>query len=392
MATSNYPVPTAVSRYQRNGLIVGAIGLVLTAVGLFVSPEQFFHSYLLGYLFFISLALGSLGLLLLQYLTGGAWGVLTRRIFEAATKSLPIAAILFIPIVLGMSHIFPWLNVMKDEPHVAAKSGWLNTPFFLIRAVVYFIFWIGASALLNRFGRLQEEDGDPRWSRKLENFSGGGFLLFILVLTFMSVDWMMSLAPEWYSTMYAFIIAVAQGINALTFAIIVLILLSRVEPFATVVKPVHLHDLGKLLFAFNFLWGYLCFCQYLITYSGNLPEETVWYFDRTRGGWEIIAYLVIFAHFILPFILLLSRDLKRNGRTLLIVAGLLFVMRIIDLYWYVEPNWHRSQFFISWMDVTAIVGFLGLFVFLWAMQYKKRAMLPINEPELAVALHPKGAH
>jgi hypothetical protein len=373
-------------------LIVGAIGLIATLVGLFVAPEQFFHSYLLGYLLFIGLALGSLGLLLLQYLTGGAWGVLTRRIFEAATKSLPIAAILFIPILLGMSHIFPWMNVMKDEPHVAAKSGWLNVPFFIIRAAIYFLFWIVASTVLNRFARRQEEDGDPRWSRKLENFSGGGFLLFFLVVTFMSVDWMMSLAPEWYSTMYAFIVAVGQGINALTFAIIAVILLSKVEPFASVVKPVHLHDLGKLLFAFNFLWGYLCFCQYLITYSGNLPEETVWYFDRTRGGWEIVAYLVIFAHFILPFILLLSRDLKRNGRTLLTVASLLFVMRIIDLYWYVEPNWHRSQFFISWMDVTAIAGFLGLFVFLWAMQYKKRAMLPINEPELALALHPKGAH
>jgi hypothetical protein len=392
LATSNYPVPAVVSRYQRNGLIVGAVGLALTLVGLFVSPTQFFHSYMLGYLFFIGLALGSLGLLLLQYLTGGAWGVLTRRIFEAATRSLPVAALLFIPIILGMSQIFPWMTDMKNEAHVVAKSGYLNVPFFIGRAIFYFIFWIFTAAMVNRYARLQEQDGDVRWSRKLENFSGGGFFFFFLVATFMSVDWMMSLAPEWYSTMYAFIIVVAQGINAMTFAIIVVILLAKVEPFASVVKPVHLHDLGKLLFAFNFLWGYLCFCQYLITYSGNLPEETVWYFDRTRGGWEIIAYLVIFAHFILPFVLLLSRDLKRNGRTLIIVASLLFLMRIIDLYWYVEPNWHRSEFFVSWMDVTAIAGFLGLFVFLWAMQYKKRAMLPINEPELAIALHPKGAH
>ena len=392
MATLNYPVPAVVSRYQRNGLIAGVVGLALTVVGLFVSPTQFFHSYLLGYLFFISLGLGSLGLLLLQYLTGGAWGVVTRRIFEANVRSLPIAAILFIPILLGMNQIFPWLSSMKSEAHVVAKAGYLNPTFFIIRAVIYFVFWIFCAAILNNYAKKQEADGNPRWSRKLENFSGGGLLFFFLSVTFMSVDWMMSLAPEWYSTMYAFIIAVAQGINALTFAIIIIILLSKIEPFASVIKPVHLHDLGKLLFAFNFLWGYLCFCQYLITYSGNLPEDTVWYFDRTRGGWDIVAYLVIFAHFILPFILLLSRDLKRNGKTLLIVASLLFVMRIIDLYWYVEPNWHRADFFVSWMDVTAVLGFLGLFVFLWAMQYKKRAMLPVNEPEFELALHPKGAH
>lgn len=392
MATSNYPVPAAVSRYQRNGLIAGVLGLALTVVGLFVSPTQFFHSYLLGYLLFVSLALGSLGLLLLQYLTGGAWGVLTRPIFEANTKALPIAAVLFIPIILGMNQIFPWLGVMKNEAHVVAKAGYLSPTFFIVRAVIYLVFWVFLAAILNNYSRKQELDGNPRWSRKLENFSGGGLLFFVLSITFMSVDWMMSLAPEWYSTMYAFIVVVAQGLNALTFAVILVILLAKVQPFSDVVKPVHLHDLGKLIFALNFLWGYLCFCQYLITYSGNLPEETVWYFDRARGGWEIIAYLVIFAHFILPFILLLSRDLKRNGKTLIIVASLLFVMRIVDLYWFIEPNWHRSSFFISWMDVTAVVGFLGLFVFLWGMQYKKRPMLPLGEPELAFALHPKGAH
>src|ERR1035438_7899914 len=202
----------------------------------------------------------------------------------------------------------------------------------------------------------------------------------------------MSLTPEWYSTIFGFIMIVGQVIMAMTFTILIICLLMREEPMASIIKPIHLHDLGKLLFAFNFLWGYLCFAQWIIIYAGNLPEEIVWYHHRIHGGWQWIAYLVLFVHFIIPFAILLSRDLKRNGRRIFVMAAWLFVMRVVDLYWLIEPNWHREVFFFSWVDVVAPIGFFGLFVYLFVWQYKKRAMLPEGEPELQLALHPKGAH
>ncbi len=211
-------------------------------------------------------------------------------------------------------------------------------------------------------------------------------------MTLASIDWLMSLTPEWNSTIYGFITIVGQGIMALAFAIIVIGAFSKEEPMLSVLKPVHLHDLGKLLFAFTFLWGYLCFSQLIIIYSGNLPEEIVWYHMRIRGGWEVVAYIVIFIHFVVPFALLLSRDVKRAMKTLMPMAALLFVMRIVDLYWFIEPNWHREIFFFSWADVAAPLGFAGLFVFLFVREYKKRGMLPLGEPELELTLHPKGAH
>ena len=376
-------------------MIAAVIGLALTLASIvLVSPTQFYHSYLLGFMVFFGLCMGSLGLLLLQYVSGGAWGVVARRIFEAGSRLLPFAALLFIPIILGVHDIYRWTdpNEVKASAIIADKVGWLNIPFWTIRAAIYFIYWIIIATVVNKYSLNLDNQPGWKWSRKIENFSGGALLFFFITLTLAAVDWMMSLAPEWYSTVYALFIAVGQAITVMAFTIIVLVTLSRDEPMKSVLKPSHIHDLGKLLFAFNFLWGYLEFSQWLITYSGNLPEEIIWYHHRIRGGWQYVAYGVVVLHFLLPFAILLSRDLKRNGRRLIFVAGWLIVMRIVDLYWLIEPNWHREEFFFSWVDVTAPVGFVGLFVYLFVWQYKKRAVIPTGEPELQHALHPKGAH
>jgi hypothetical protein len=246
--------------------------------------------------------------------------------------------------------------------------------------------------VLNKYALNLDANPGFRWSRKIENFSGGGLLFFFFATSLAIVDWLMSLTPEWYSTIYAFIMIVGQGILMMSFTIVVLVVLSREEPMASILKPSHLHDLGKLLFAFNFLWGYLSFSQWIITYSGNLPEEIIWYHHRIHGGWQWVAYVVIFLHFMIPFAILLSRDLKRHGNRLIIMAGWLFIMRIVELYWQIVPAWHREVFFVSWVDVVAPIGFVGLFVYLFVWQYKKRAVLPAGEPDLALALHPKGAH
>ncbi|HET6400356.1 MAG TPA: hypothetical protein VFH95_03070 [Candidatus Kapabacteria bacterium] len=395
MTTNNYPVPASIDRYGRNGLFAAVIGFLALIISIFaISSTQFFHSYFLGYMVFVGLCAGSLGLLMLQYVSGGAWGVITRRIYEAASRIFPIAAVLFIPIFFGMKDMYSWTNpvIVKASESISQKTAWLNSPFWIIRTVLYFAFWITVSIVLNRYSKNLDESPGFKWSRKLENFSGGGFLFHFVIMTFAALDWIMSLLPEWYSTIYGFIIIVGQGILALTFAIIILSLLSKEEPLVSILKPVHLHDLGKLLFALNFLWGYLCFSQLIITYAGNLPEEILWYHQRIRGGWVVVAYMVIFIHFILPFALLLSRDLKRSMKTLMPVAILLFVMRIVDLYWLIEPNWHREEFFFSWADIAAPLGFAGLFLFLFVREYKKRNMLPLGEPELELTLHPKGVH
>jgi len=376
-------------------MIAAIIGFVLTLASIvLVSPQQFFHSYLLGFFVFFGLCMGSLGLLLLQYLSGGAWGVVARRVFEAGSRVLPFAALLFIPIVLGMHDIYRWTdpNELKMSPIIADKAGYLNSTFWTLRAVIYFAYWIVISMVLNKYAQNLDAQPGFKWSRKLENFSGGALLFFFITITLAIVDWLMSLTPEWSSTIFGFIIIVGQAILAMAFAIIVLVTLSRDEPMASVIKPVHLHDLGKLLFAFNFLWGYLMFSQWIIIYSGNLPEEIIWYHHRIRGGWQYVAYLVIFVHFLIPFAILLSRDLKRNGKRLIFMAGWLIVMRVVDLYWLLEPSWHREVFFVSWVDVVAPIGFIGLYVYLFVWQFKKRAMLPAGEPDLHMALHPKGAH
>ena len=376
-------------------MIAAVIGLALTLASIvLVSPTQFYHSYLLGFFVFFGLCMGSLGLLLLQYLSGGAWGVIARRVFEAGTRLLPFAAVLFIPVLLGATHIYRWTDPaeLKASAVIADKAPWLNLSFWMIRAVIYFAYWILIATILNKYSLNLDNQPGFKWSRKIENFSGGAFLFYFITLTLAVIDWWMSLAPEWYSTIYPLIIAVGQAIMTMAFTIIVLVTLSRDEPMKSVLKPSHIHDLGKLLFAFNFLWGYLMFSQWLITYSGNLPEEIVWYHHRIRGGWQYVAYFVIILHFLLPFAILLSRDLKRNGRRLILVAGFLMMMRVVDLYWLLEPNWHREEFFVSWVDVTAPIGFAGLFMYLFVWQYKKRAMIPTGEPDLATALHPKGAH
>lgn len=395
MTTNNYTAPASLDRFGRNGLIAAVIGIVLLLASIaLVSPTQFFHSYLLGYAIFIGLTMGSLGLLMLQYLSGGAWGVVTRRVFEAGSRLVPIAAILFIPIIFGAKEIYSWLdpNVLKTNELVAGKSGYLNLPFWIARSIIFFVFAIIVSMVLNKYAKNLDENPGFKWYRKLDNFSGGGLLFLFVIGSFAITDWFMSLTPEWYSTIYCFIILVGWGITAMSFTIMVVAAMTPEEPMASIIKPIHLHDLGKLLFAFNFLWGYLCFSQWIITFSGNLPDEILWYHERIRGGWVYVAYLVIFVHFMIPFAILLSRDLKRNPKRLAFMAGWMFLMRIVDMYWLIEPNWHREIFYFSWADLAAPLGFAGLFLWLWVMQYKKRAVLPIGEPELELALHPKGAH
>jgi hypothetical protein len=393
MSDPTYSAPLEIEARRRPALLAGIVGLVVCALGFAFDREQFFRSYLVGYMFWLGVALGSMALAMVHHMSGGAWGMVVRRIFEASSRTLPLLAVLFLPIVLGMHELYPWTRAAHlAEDHVLQqKALYLNVPFFLIRALLYFAVWIALAAMLNRWSREQDE-GDPAATRKMQLMSGGGLVAYGLTITFASVDWVMSLNPHWYSTIFGFIFMGGQALAALAFTIAVAVLLSRRPPMNGVYNAGHFHDLGKLLLAFVMLWAYFAFSQYLIIYSGNLVEEIPYFTTRTMGGWQYVALLIIVFHFALPFALLLSRDLKRNATRLVTVAVGILVMRVVDLFFMVAPEFATAGFRLHWLDVAAPLAVGGIWLWLFLTQLSQRPLLPIRDPQLAEALESAGGH
>lgn len=403
----SYAAPEALIARRSTALIAGVVGLVVCAIGLFVSPDHFFRAYLVAYLFWLGIALGSLALMMVHHQSGGAWGLVIRRIFEAATRTLPGLLVLFVPLVFGMGHLYPWTHAdhVQHDPILQHKALYLNTPFFLARTAFYFASWIGLALILNRWSKLQDE-GNEIATRRMQVLSGPGIVLYGLTITFASVDWVMSINPHWYSTMFGFLFIGGQGLAALAFAIIVATALWRSGPFHEVFNAGHFHDLGKLMLAFVMLWAYFNFSQYLIIYSGNLVEEIPYYIARTTHGWQYVALLLVVFHFAAPFALLLSRDLKRSATRLVWVAVAILVMRVVDILFLVSPEFaasgqnlhlagpeeHGTRFFIHWLDLAAPIGIGGVWVWLFLTQLAQRPLLPIGDPQLAPALESAGGH
>ena len=379
-----YPAPPEVGRWQQRALIVGVIFTLLFAVGAFVDRTQFFHSYLVAYLFWTGIALGSLAILLLQHLTGGGWGLVIRRVLEAATRTLPLMAFLFLPIILGAYQLYPWTHheTITKTPALEQKTHlYLNLRFFSGRAVLYFAIWLLLAYLLNKWSLEQDRTADRRFAKNMRMLSGPGLLLLVLTVTFASVDWAMSLDPEWFSTIYGLLFVIAWALSALAFSIAMMSFLINREPMSHIVRPNHFQDLGKLMLAFVMLWAYFAFSQFLIIWYGNLPEEIRWYLPRLRGGWGVIAVGVLFFHFAFPFLLLLSSSLKRNARKLMMLAGLILVMRFIDLFWMIAPEFPPEGFHVSWMDLVAPIAMGGLWFAVFAWQLSKRPLIPANDPQ-----------
>lgn len=387
MSTSSTSfTPPNLSRLQRVALIVGAIFLVILIVGGVFDHEQFHRAYLLGFTFWAGITLGSLALLMLQHLTGGGWGFVIRRILEASTRTLPLIAVLFVPILLGVHALYPWTHQEELEKHpvIQAKTAYLNVPFFSIRAVIYFAIWLALAFLLNRWSLEQDRTADQRFSKQMRVWSGPGMVLLIFTVTFASVDWYMSLEPEFTSTIYGFIYVASWTLSALAFVIAVVASLSKQEPLKSIVAPLHFHDLGKLLLALVMLWAYFAFSQYLIIWSGNLPEEIGWYLHRTRGTWGAIALTIVTLHFAAPFLFLLSRGLKRDPRKLVIVALLILVMRYVDFMWMLVPAFNAHSHFGFWeilMSIVAPVALGGFWLAMFMWQLGKRSLIPINDPQ-----------
>ena len=383
---------------SKRALVVGIAGLALSAIWAIFNAEQFFRSYLLAYVFWIGIVLGCLAILMVQHMSGGAWGLVIRRVLEAATRTFLPMALLFIPIAVGLKSIYIWAN-----PEAAAgnevltrllehKEPYLNIPFFLARVVFYFVVWITVTYFLNKWSLDQDRTGDRRITRKMQVLSGPGLVLYGLTVTFASIDWVMSLEPEWFSTIFGILFMGGQGVSAMAFIIAVLVLLKNRKPFSEIIAPRHFHDLGKLLLAFIMLWAYFNFSQFLIIWSGNLPEEIPWYLRRLQGPFKWIGLILVIFHFALPFLMLLSRNLKRDGRRLAVLAIAVIIFRLVDIYWLIAPEFHHGQFHLHLLDILAPIGLGGVWLWLFFQQLKKRPLLPVGDPELEGAIGPGEGH
>ena len=379
---------TQLSRVQKPSLIIGGPALVVAVIGGVFNLNQFWQSYLLAFTFWLHLGLGCLGLLMLHHLVGGRWSYVIQRLLETGALTLPLMAILFIPLIFGMSSLYPW----TDSEHVAHsellthKSSYLNTPFFLGRAILYWLVWVGLAYLLNRWSLAQDQTDDPalavRLASRMRRLSAIGIILFMLTATFAAYDWLMSLEPEWFSSIYGLLFMAGQGIAAFAVAIIGLRYLTT-HPTAANIPWIAwtkiFNDLGNFLLGFVMIWAYFAFSQYLIIWSANLPEETVWYAHRSQGGWQWIGVLLIGCHFALPFLILLSRRAKRHIPLLIFLAGLILCMRLIDLFWLIVPAFYPTGLHLHWLDLALLIGIGGIWLSYYLRQLAGKSLLPRHD-------------
>jgi len=376
-------------RLERRALAVGVVALVVAAVGGAFSPAAFFRAWLVSWLFWLSIPLGALAIVMLHYLSGGSWGIVIRRISESTAATLPLLALLFVPVAIGMGAIYEWAHpaTAAADPALQVKHAYLNVPFFLARAVLYFVAWIAVSRVLVRWSEQRDVVADPD-PRRFRLFAGPGLVVYGITVTFASIDWAMSIEPHWSSTVYPLMFGVGQVLAGFAFTITVAVLLRDREPFGRLVNAPNLVDLGNLMLTFVLLWAYLSFSQLLLIYAGNIREEVTWYLARERPGWLTVAFALIGIHFFLPFALLLQRAVKRNPVTLGAVAALVLVMRLVDDYWLVLPGIRGAEGF-HWLYVVTPLAVGGLWLAAFTRRLRGIALVPANEPlvEQAMAAH-----
>jgi hypothetical protein len=415
--------PAFVSAWKSRALIVGVISMCVALVLIFLANAQdhlgfdhFYRAFALGTVVTWGLCVGGLALLMVQYCSGGKWGLLLRRPLEAMSRTLPLIIVYFLALSTGMKRLYLWAKYTSDSDTAAAlnqnliseiqkhcldfKRPMLNPAAFFSVSLLCFAIWGFYAWRLNAWGLKRDSQGPettPYWIKKLENFSGPGIVVYALTMTAAAIYWVMSMDPTWYSSVYGLLFLVGQGYATLAFSIIVAVSLSKAEPFKTLLRQTEQHDLGKLTFAFVMLNIYLAFGQFLIIWSGNLPDEINWYLDRIRGGWGVIITLDFIFHWLIPFTMLLSRDLKRNKKRIVRVCQWMIFARAFDMFWLIEPNFPDAarNLHFSWGILEYIAVPVALFSFWFAYfctQLKKRPLVQVNDPHLAEILEPEHVH
>lgn len=375
-----------------------AIGLVLAVVGLGGSlalglaseaaRPQLWHSWLVGALFALSVALGGLFFVLVQHATQAGWSVVVRRIAENAMATLPFLGLLFVPLLFGMGDLFHWSHAeaVKLDPLLLHKQPYLNVRFFVIRTVAYFVIWSALALWFGRLSRLQDVTGDHELTRRMRRASPVALLLFALSVTFFAFDWLMSLSPDWYSTIFGLYFFAGSAMAFFAFLALVVIAARRTGLLAGVVSAEHQHDIAKLLFTFVAFWAYMAFSQYLLIWYANLPEETVFFAHRNVHSWSLATAGLALGHFVVPFFFLLPRTVKRSPTALAVAAAWLLAMHLLDLYWLVMPNLHPAGVAPSLLDATALIGSCGLFMAAFGRALKRQALVPLRDPRLPESL------
>lgn len=398
-----YYAPAIVNKWRTLALGVGGIALIIWAVGCYFNTEQALRSWLVGFIFWGGIGLGSLGVLMLQYLTGGAWGVVIRRTVEAGSRTLPLIVLLFIPLAIGVyTHkVYEFTHLPADDPVMQHRGVFMAPWFWIVRSVIYFALWYAMVHLLNKWSAAQDKTEDLAASERLldraSRFSGPTMVIYALVVTFAVVDWVMMLDPHWFSTMWGLLFVAGWGLSCFCFVVAVMAALSNKTPMDGVLGKRHFHDLGKLMLALTMVWAYFNFSQFLIIWSGNLPEETTWYLTRMKGGWGYMGVMLIVFHFAFPFLVLLQQDFKRKARWLASLAMFILVMRVIDMFYQIGPTPRITEgiasgaFHIDWLDIVAPIAIGGIWLWWFFGELLKRPLVPIKDPFFESAVeHGKG--
>jgi len=368
--------------------VCALLGVVACAILGPANPKQFFFSWLVSFLFFLSLALGALFFVLIQYASQGGWGIVLRRIGETTFATVPVMAALFLPLLLGLNDLYSWTipGAAEHDALLRWKAPYLNVPFFLIRAALYFGIWSFIAVLYYRGSSGQDVTGDPRVSARLRRLAGPAIIVLALTQTFASIDWIMSLTPHWYSTMFGVYFFAGSWVGFIALLSVTASAMRGSGLLDTIISRDHLQDIGKFLFAFTAFWAYIAFSQFFLMWYANLPEETFWFKTRIEGSWLPVSLLLMAGHFVAPFFYLMGRRVKRNGATLAVGGAWVLAMHFVDIYWQVMPTLHPEGFRPSALDVAALVAIGGCFVAAASWLMRRQALVPMRDPRLAESL------
>ena len=403
---SDFQAPAEISRWRNLALGIGGLCSVIVLAACFFpeARETALRAWLLGFMFSCGLGIGGLGILMLQYLTGGAWGVVIRRIVEACSRTVPVLAVLFIPIAVGVPYLYEWFHLHEEgKDAVILHRGWyLTQSGFIGRAVIYFVLWYIMQRMLNGWSAKQDQsetyEESAKWLGTPTAFSGPTLAIFVLLVSFATIDWTMTLDPHWFSTIWGFLYVAGWALSCFSFAVVILAYLSDKAPMNRILGKRHFHDIGKLMLALVMVWAYFNFSQFLIIWSGNLPEETFWFLNRMKDGWGWIGLILILFHFAFPYLVLLSRDVKRNAKYLAIMAGFILVLRVVDIFYHIAPSpsaipgEHAPHFNAFWiLYLLGPLGVGGIWLSFFFKELASRPLVPIKDPFLENAIeHGKG--
>jgi len=372
---------------ETNLFILGGAALLLTVIGYFFDSRQFFFSYLVAWVFWVTLGLGALFFVMLNHLTGAVWGIVLRRINETIMKTLPYMAVFFIPIIFGMHDLYYWSHAeAANDPILVKKLGFLNVPFFVIRTLVYFTAWYLVARKLYKTSLEQDKKPLAEQIKTMRRTSGPGMVVFALTASFAGFDWLMSLDPHWYSTIYGLYVFSGGLLSLLSFLTVFSLYLRGKNVLQETITVEHYHDLAKLMFSFTIFWGYMAFSQYFLIWYANIPEETIFYMHRWEGSWKIFSLTLVFGHFLLPFVSFLPRAPKRSYSFLKFMGIWILAMHWIDIYWLAMPTLHHHGIHLSWMDLTAFLAVGGFFLAIMWKHFVGQPLVPAGEPDLQTSI------